>query len=51
MFNIYNYFEKKIVINFLCHTCTGYIQFPVKEDILLLVNFNFVLNELSLLGD
>lgn len=51
MFNIYNYFEKKkIVINFLCHTCTGYIQFPVKEDILLLVNFNFVLNELSLLG-
>lgn len=28
-----------------------YIQFPVKEDILLLVNFNFVLNELSLLGD
>lgn len=50
MFNIYNYFEKKkIVINF--HTCTGYIQFPVKEDILLLVNFNFVLNELSLLGD
>lgn len=28
-----------------------YIQFPVKEDILPLVNFNFVLNELSLLGD
>lgn len=28
-----------------------YIQFPVKEDISLLVNFNFVLNELSLLGN
>lgn len=49
MFNIYNYFEKKNCYKFSMSYM--YIQFPVKEDILLLVNFNFVLNELSLLGD
>lgn len=49
MFNIYNYFEKKNCYKFSMSYM--YIQFPVKEDILLLVNFNFVLNELSLLGN
>lgn len=50
MFNIYNYFEKKNCYKFSMSYM--YIQFPVKEDILLLVNLiNFVLNELSLLGD
>lgn len=49
MFNIYNYFEKKNCYKFSMSYM--YIQVPIKEDILLLVNFNFVFKEWSLLGD